>query len=367
MEEEKKNSKKKVLAISIISIVVVLVIGGVVFYVAQNDNKNVVTVDNEPEILGMQERYNKLNGEIELLILSEEEQNQINTDLATIKNAIEEKNITDTTKSIVDKLEQKVEEIKNSNISVLTEKENELTAISIEKFNEEQKAKSTELQTAYNNLKNEGKYKEAKAKIEELIQYNNTTNEEISKAEETAKKNQSTTNRKPSSQSSQTSSQQTTTQTQPSQTTQPSTPTPEPEPEQPAQPTTPNEPEQPTTPSEPVQPEPTPEPEPEPTPTKPTSLQVSFNPTYSVIDRGDSYRVDYSGVITNNANWNLSLVCVRIYVYCDGIQVGSSIRAVHNLTAGGSGMVSGLIMIDKDIVPHSNFTYSFNYSSFSYE
>jgi len=315
MEEEKKNSKKKVIAISIISIIVVLVIAGVIFYVVQSDNKNVVTVDNEQVILGMQERYNKLNGEIELLILSEEEQNQINTDLATIKNAIEEKNITDTTNGIVDKLEQQIEGIKNSNISVLTEKENELTAINIEKFNEEQKAKSTELQTAYNNLKNEGKYKEAKAKIEELIQYNNTTNEEISKAEETAKKNQSTTNRKPSSQSSQ-SSQQPTTQTQPSQSTQPSKPTPEPEPEQPTTPAEPEQPAQPSTPSEPEQPTQPSTPS-EPVDTQPNNMIdqgiTILNYMGTLNEDGDKYTI--SGSFRNDTNYSFSRVNISFDIY----------------------------------------------------
>ena len=95
-------------------------------------------------------------------------------------------------------------------------------------FNEEQKNKSTELQNQYQELKNQGKYKDAQVKVQECIDYKNNTNAEITKAEQEAEaerirqeeaKKQQTSQKKPT-QSTQQTTTQSTQQTAPQQSTQ---------------------------------------------------------------------------------------------------------------------------------------------------
>lgn len=158
----------------------------------------------------------------------------------------------------------------------------------------------------------------------------------------------------------------------PSQPTQPPQPTPQPKPEPTPEPTPQPTPESKPEPTPEPKPEPIPEPKPEPKPepskpTKPTSLQVSFSPTYSVREGSSDYIIDYNGIITNNANWGLDYVTAYIYVYCDGVRVADKINHVSNLRAGEQKSISKSIYIDKNSVSNTNFTYEIVYTSYRYE
>lgn len=86
-----------------------------------------------------QSKYDSINTRLETLILNDEEQNAINTQLETIKKSIDENNITGDTNNIFENINKKIDEIKNNNVSTLSNKENECNNIDISKFNEEQK------------------------------------------------------------------------------------------------------------------------------------------------------------------------------------------------------------------------------------
>lgn len=222
-----KKSKKKTLIICLI-VVVVLAIVGIIGYVAYEKYQDKLLKEKQELIANSLEKCNIIETQMALLILSEEEQQGINVELENIKKAINEENITENTTVSINNLNNKIEKIKANNNTFLTDKENELNGINVEKFNEEQNNKSAELQNQYQELKSQGKYKEAQAKIQEGIDYKNNTNAEITKAEEEAeaerirqeeeKKKQQTSQKKPT-QSTQQTTTQTTTQTTPQQST----------------------------------------------------------------------------------------------------------------------------------------------------
>lgn len=179
---EKKN---KIIIICLSIIIFVLVAGFLGYIIYDKYQENLI--QEEQNILeDTKQKYTNLNSQIELLILNEEEQNKISSDLAIIKNAIENGHITPEISNTVEDVNTKIEKIKANNISVLTEKEAEVNNIDVSKFNEEQNNKVAELQNQYNSLKEQRNYKEAQNKIQEVIDYKNNTNAEITKAEQDA-------------------------------------------------------------------------------------------------------------------------------------------------------------------------------------
>lgn len=203
MEENKKSNKKIIIILSIVIFLLVVSFASYIIYGKYQEN-----LVKEKQILleNTKQKYESINSDIEKLILSEGEQKEISEQIETVKSAIDNNSISDETSSIIDDITSKIAELKTNNNSILEEQEKKSDEIDISKFNDEQKKKIDELKKEYNNLKNEEKYREAKTKIDEIIDYKNNTNNEILKAEEEAKaqaeaeaQKQTTTNKKPTS------------------------------------------------------------------------------------------------------------------------------------------------------------------------
>ena len=170
------GKKKKIFIIVLTIVVAVLVVGGI-GYVCYNKYQQKIELQKQEQKQELEkwvkENYENSNSQIEELILNEEEQNEINAEIEKVKVALENGDITENTKEIVQVIMQKIQQMQQSNITILENKEKELNEIDVSKFNEEQNKKVQELQNTYTELKENGKYKEAQAKIDEIIEYKN--------------------------------------------------------------------------------------------------------------------------------------------------------------------------------------------------
>lgn len=191
-QEKKKNSKKIIIILSIVIFLLVLSFASYVIYEKYQEN---LAQERQALLENTKQKYEKINSDIEKLILSEEEQKEINEQIETVKKAIDNNNISNETSSIIEDITSRIAEIKTNNNSNLEEEEKKSNEIDISKFNDEQKKKIDELLKEYNNLKNEEKYKEAQTKMKEIIDYKNNTNEEITKTEEEKKKQEQIENK----------------------------------------------------------------------------------------------------------------------------------------------------------------------------
>ena len=304
------------------------VIGGYFIY---RNNQDRIEKQKQEEISRIQGKYDTANSQVDLLILTEEEQANINTQLESIKKALEEKNITEEINNTVESINKTIEEIKTNNTTLLTNKENELNGINIDRFNEEQRNKVTELQNQYHELKEQSNYKQAQAKIQEVIDYVNNTNGEITKAEEEERARQEEENRV-NSNSNKTSTTNNYTPIQKPTATAPvqqqQAPTQQTAPVQ-QTPTQQTPVQQPSTPVLPTQ------------PTKPTSLNVSVNPTYTITETNSRYAIKVGGTITNNSNWNLGFIRVDVDVYSSNNVKIKTIPIIYNnrLNAGETALL----------------------------
>ena len=83
---ENKN-KSKYIIICLIVVIVLLVAGGI-GYICYEKYQEKVEIQKQEQIEDIQAKYNNFNSQIESLILSEEEQTQINGEMEKIKDAI---------------------------------------------------------------------------------------------------------------------------------------------------------------------------------------------------------------------------------------------------------------------------------------
>ena len=81
---ENKN-KSKYIIICLIVVIVLLVAGGI-GYICYEKYQEKVEIQKQEQIEDIQAKYNNFNSQIESLILSEEEQKQINGEMEKIKN-----------------------------------------------------------------------------------------------------------------------------------------------------------------------------------------------------------------------------------------------------------------------------------------
>ena len=296
-------------------------------YFIYRNNQDRIEKQKQEEISRIQGKYDTANSQVDLLILTEEEQANINTQLESVKKALEEKNITEETNNTIESINNTIGEIKTNNNTLLTNKENELNGINIDRFNEEQRNRVTELQNQYHELKEQSNYKQAQAKIQEVIDYVNNTNGEITKAEEEERARQEEEERKRQEEERkrQTSNNKTSTANNYTPTQQPTAPV--------QQQTTTTQVEQ-------------------------KRVDITVNPNYTVQDNGDSYRIKVSGTVTNNNDLSFWSVRVIVTVYSsNGIKLDYCYPFYSELNANETAILNGDILINKNDVPDSNFTY----------
>ena len=117
-----KKSKKILLICGIV--LVVLVIIGMTGYIVYDSYQDKLEQEKQELIVNTEEKYNTLLSQTQLLIFNEEEQKKINVDLESIKKAIEEENVTEETKNVIENINSQIEETKNNNITLLNGSEN---------------------------------------------------------------------------------------------------------------------------------------------------------------------------------------------------------------------------------------------------
>lgn len=340
MEEKANTDNKtyKILSICLATclVLIIIAIGGYFIHEKYQEQQE---KQKQELIVNTQEQVEVINSQISMLILSEEEQNEIHMNIEKIEKSIENKNITEEITNTIDTIKSRIEEIKINNISLLEQKENESNQINIDKFNEGQKVKITELQNQYTDLKNNGKYKEAQTKIQEIIDNKNNTNAEIAKAEEEEKARQEAEKKKQTSNTSSSYSNKNNSNNSSSSSTIQQQ-------QQPTQATSTK-------------------------PPKPTAMTASFNPNYTVTNYGGDYVIKCTGVLKNTNTYYKLLdanVIVTITDANNGAIVGTmSDRAPQGyLEPNGSYAVSMTYYADKEATS-GNFTYSIKYNGSYFE
>ena len=143
MEQEKKKNNKKI--IIILSIVIILLVVAFASYIIYEKYQENLVQEKQALLENTKQKYESINSDIEKLILSEEEQKEINEQIETVKSAIDNNSISDETSSIIEDITSKITEIKSNNNSILEEQEKKSNEIDISKFNDEQKKKIDEL------------------------------------------------------------------------------------------------------------------------------------------------------------------------------------------------------------------------------
>ena len=144
MEQEKKKSNKKI--IIILSIIIFLLVVAFASYIIYEKYQENLIQEKRALLENTKQKYESINSDIEKLILSEEEQKEINEQIEMVKNAIDNDIITDEISSTIENITSKIEKIETNNNSILEEEEKKSNEIDISKFNEEQKKKVEEFE-----------------------------------------------------------------------------------------------------------------------------------------------------------------------------------------------------------------------------
>lgn len=121
MEQEKKKSNKKI--IIILSIIIFLLVVAFASYIIYEKYQENLIQEKRALLENTKQKYESINSDIEKLILSEEEQKEINEQIEMVKNAIDNDIITDEISSTIENITSKIEKIETNNNSILEEEE----------------------------------------------------------------------------------------------------------------------------------------------------------------------------------------------------------------------------------------------------